>query len=390
MTNLMYLQKQWRIVSILCAGSVFVGYLGLRVVWQPEYAQRGLWQAMLVMTYVLSTLYRELPLNYRKGETALLLTFGPGTCMTILRGIFISMLAGFCLFPWPGKSAGARYLQWLPGMLYILAACADYLDGYLARITNHATRLGEVFDTKIDALGLFVAPAVAISFRQLPMYYFIVSMAYYLFNIGRWLRKHYGKPVIEVHPWPGSRFLAGVHMGFVGIVLLPVLTPPATTIAAIVLMLPLLAGFIRDWLITCGIIQQDSQIWKQQEQQIKIFLTAYAPLPVRAMIGYLLFVTLWGNILASLPSSFLWHKESIVITALMLMFGVMGRFTALGSSLLIATIMPLNAPGVLCILLACTVSLMLTGTGRFSIWQPEERFLFERAGERKHEGIGNT
>ena len=175
MTNLLYLQKQWRIVSVLCAGSVFIGYLGLRILWQPEYAQRWLWQAMLVMTYILSTLYRGLPLNHRKGETSLLLTFGLGTFMTVLRGVFISMLAGFLLLPWPGKSTDEIWLQWLPGMLYILAACADYLDGYLARITNHETSLGEVFDTKIDALGLFVAPILAISFRQLPVYYFMVS-----------------------------------------------------------------------------------------------------------------------------------------------------------------------------------------------------------------------
>jgi hypothetical protein len=41
-------------------------------------------------------------------------------------------------------------------------------------------------------------------------------------------------------------------MGFVGIALLPVLPPLVTTAAAYVLMIPLWAGFVKDWMIASG------------------------------------------------------------------------------------------------------------------------------------------
>lgn len=30
---------------------------------------------------------------------------------------------------------------------------------------------------------------------------------------------------------------------------------------------------------------------------------------------------------------------------------------------------------------ACAIAIMLLGTGAFSLWQPEERFMYRRAGE---------
>jgi hypothetical protein len=41
-------------------------------------------------------------------------------------------------------------------------------------------------------------------------------------------------------------------MGFVGIAMLPAIKPPVTTLAAYVMMIPLLGGFVRDWMIACG------------------------------------------------------------------------------------------------------------------------------------------
>jgi hypothetical protein len=58
--------------------------------------------------------------------------------------------------------------------------------------------------------------------------------------------------VFEPGPWCGARVIAGFQMGFVGIALLPVVKPPVTMLAAYVVMIPLLAGFVRDWMIVCG------------------------------------------------------------------------------------------------------------------------------------------
>jgi hypothetical protein len=41
-------------------------------------------------------------------------------------------------------------------------------------------------------------------------------------------------------------------MGFVGITLLPVISSTITTGAAYIFMIPLLAGFAKDWLVASG------------------------------------------------------------------------------------------------------------------------------------------
>lgn len=66
------------------------------------------------------------------------------------------------------------------------------------------------------------------------------------------LRKIISKPIFESKPWRGARIIAGFQMGVVGIALLPIVKPPATTLAAYAAMIPLLAGFVRNWLVVCG------------------------------------------------------------------------------------------------------------------------------------------
>jgi CDP-diacylglycerol--glycerol-3-phosphate 3-phosphatidyltransferase len=69
-------------------------------------------------------------------------------------------------------------------------------------------------------------------------------------------------PVFDLKPHPAARIIAGCQMGLVGIALLPVLSPPVTTIAAYIFMIPLLAGFLRDWIFVCGYVKSDSALKK--------------------------------------------------------------------------------------------------------------------------------
>ncbi len=282
------LRIKWWAVCFCCLSCVLVCFFILRHEWQPGYARQWLLQTCAVLVYVFGILRCCLSYNIQKHETVLLPTFGAGTLVTIFRGALISMLAGFLFLPRPGSIPEMFWLSWIPGALYISAAFADYVDGYFARITNHETRLGEVFDEKMDALGLLIAPLVAINFGQLPMFYAAVGVAYYCFIFGIWLRKKYGKPVVELKPRPGARILAGFQMGFVGVALLPVFSPPVTTIAAVIFMTPFLVGFARDWLVVCGRIQQDSAQWVRKEQNIYKLLTKYLPLCLR-------FFVLWAG-----------------------------------------------------------------------------------------------
>ncbi len=166
--------------------------------------------------------------------------------------MLIAMLAGYLFQPWPQSRLFPGRLSWTPGTLYLAASLLDYLDGSVARARKQETQLGAYLDINIDALGLLIAPLLAIWYGQLPAAYLSVGVAYYVFIFGIWLRKKYSKPVFEVKPRRSARIIAGFQMGLVGIALLPVISPPMTTVAAYIFMIPLLAGFAKDWRIACG------------------------------------------------------------------------------------------------------------------------------------------
>ena len=389
------LRIQWWTVCLCCVSVALVCFFVLRSAWQPGYAQQWLLQTFAVLVYVLGTLRSCLPANHRKYETLLLPTFGAGTLITICRGGLISMLAGFLFLPWPESSSGMLRLSWLPGALYILAALADYADGYLARITKHETRLGEVFDAKMDALGLLIAPLLAISFGQLPIYYVAVGAAYYVFIFGIWLRKKSGRPLVELQPYPEARMLAGFQMGFIGVALLPVFSPPVTTIAALIFMTPFLIGFVRDWLVVCGRIHTDSSQWVRRERDIHTWLTKYLPLCLRFSMlwaGWRIFrhgmlpfspdVAIILNRTLSMTEAMGYAWNSLVF--MMIMFGIMGRVAALLIGISTGfTIMRCGSSGTFVLMFSCALAVMLNGTGALSVWQPEDSFLFKRAGERE-------
>jgi CDP-diacylglycerol--glycerol-3-phosphate 3-phosphatidyltransferase len=134
----------------------------------------------------------------------------------------------------------------------LAASFLDYLDGRVARAHQYETRLGAFLDINLDALGLLIAPLLAVCYGQLPYAYLSVGAAYYLLVFGIWLRKKYSKPVFEIKPRRSARIIAGYQMGFVGIALLAVISPAITKGAAYIFMIPLLAGFAKDWLVASG------------------------------------------------------------------------------------------------------------------------------------------
>jgi CDP-diacylglycerol--glycerol-3-phosphate 3-phosphatidyltransferase len=45
--------------------------------------------------------------------------------------------------------------------------------------------------------------------------------------------------------------MAGIQMAFLGIVLLPLLSPRVIYVAAVLILVPFLAGFLLDWQMVC-------------------------------------------------------------------------------------------------------------------------------------------
>ena len=135
-------------------------------------------------------------------------------------------------------------MGWAAGGLYTGAILIDYMDGIAARLTQHPSHLGAWLDTNFDALGILIAPALGIWWGQLPPWYLLVALAYYLFIGGIWLRNRRRLHVYDLPPSAIRRPLAGIQMGFISAILWPVLAPPLTWWAATLVMIPFVAGFL--------------------------------------------------------------------------------------------------------------------------------------------------
>ncbi|WP_373499696.1 CDP-alcohol phosphatidyltransferase family protein [Desulfococcus sp.] len=234
-------------LAALVAGVILVslwGGLSLGMLWLGTASAAAAW--------IYRRFLRLLPMN-RPGDGGQIYgDLGAANRITLLRGGLVALLAGFALVPWPRMTAGGVPWPWIPGMLYGAAVLLDGVDGRIARKTGCVTRMGEQLDMETDALGLLAASMVAVIADRLPPAYLVAGMAYYLFSAGIRFREFLGKPVQEVRPWRGAKIIAGFQMAFVALALLPPVSPKAAAIAAWMVMIPLLAGFGRDWMIVCG------------------------------------------------------------------------------------------------------------------------------------------
>jgi CDP-diacylglycerol--glycerol-3-phosphate 3-phosphatidyltransferase len=240
----LHLSRQWWIAVFLGAVVVIAGS-GLLFYCCPSLSSvKGSIPSALVSVYILYLLRRNLRLNTRTGYQDLRASLGPANWITLARGGLIAILAGFILQPWPGRCVGPGWTGWIPGAVYMTAVVGDALDGFIARATATQTQLGELLDTRIDALGILVACLLAINYGQLPDYYLSAGLAYYILRSAVWLRRKTGRPCSEV-------VMAGIQMVFLGIVLLPLFSPQLNHIAAVLILIPFLAGFMLDWQMVC-------------------------------------------------------------------------------------------------------------------------------------------
>ncbi len=392
--TLIILRRRWWGVLLVYAGTLWLGYQGLRLAWPESLAARWAIPVVIVLAYSLWLCWTGLDRNRRPGEASLLPTFGPGNTVTLSRGLVMALLAGFLFLPRPGDG----WLAWTPAILYTMLATLDYLDGYVARVTNQTTLLGARLDGAFDALGLLIAVSLAVWYGQLPAWYLLVGLSRYLFAGGIWWRQRQGKPVFELSPSRNRRMLAGFQMGFISVILWPLFSPPGTTLAGIIFAVPLLAGFGRDWLAVSGRLDPASTAYERIRESILRLTTGWLPPVLRAAvtlvsIQFLLPIVFEASLRRTLlawPGS-PWPTLTAdllgglaVLATVMLALGIMGRLAALG--LLAPTAMTVVAMGLNWqngMLLAGTVALMLSGSGLLSMWQPEERLVRIRAGEKR-------
>ena len=395
--SLSRLQRRWRWVAMCFALAAGLSFAGLRGLGLAEPAWRWAAPVALVMGAVLIVLYRSLPDNHRRGEAALFPDLGAANTVTLARGCLLGILAGFLLFPRP--SGG---LAWLPALVYMAAAVTDFIDGYLARITNRSTVLGQRLDMEIDSLGALLAVSLAVVYGQLPLWALLMGLARYLFVGGLAWRRRHG---LAVHDLPASihgRIVAALFMSFVAVVLWPVLDPAATRFAAIWFALPLAASFGRDWLLVSGRIDPASAAYQAAMCRLNRLLTGRLPLLLR-MVAVACCAAVLAQALRSPPelaAGLQWpgvqapqaSARLILVLGLagsiMTLLGLEARLGALlllfpaGASITNAGMTPING-----LLLACAITLLHTGSGDLSLWRPSDRLFLQRLGRPRGAGL---
>jgi CDP-diacylglycerol---glycerol-3-phosphate 3-phosphatidyltransferase len=297
-------------------------------------------------------------------------SLGLANWMTMTRAALLALLAGFTFVPRP-----EGWAAWLPGALYSTAALIDFFDGYVARITGRSSRLGEILDMHWDGFGMLVASWLLVHYGQVQPWFLVIGLARYLFLGGMRYRELRGW---ENYPWPPSmirRAMAGAMMGFVAVVLLPVFSPPSTHIAAFLFATPFLFGFTRDWLAVSGVLKPPTHSKNRggmANEALPIFL--------RVMMCGLLGTAMVAEIQAGVPRPGVLWVSSIAILAILP--GLAGRVAALAVVLMSGLVLGAE-PGIALYwaILMAGIGLFFVGTGRYSLWKPEDWLIYHRAGE---------
>ena len=306
--------------------------------------------------------------NRRQADTSLLPTLGAANRLTLLRGWLVAATAGFLAQPITPA------LLLAPALLYSAAAVADRLDGWLARRRDGVSLLGAALDTRYDALGLVVAPLLAVRAERLHASYLLVSVAYYLFVFGQWWRTRHGKPLQPLLPSPLRRTLAGMQMGIVAAALWPPLDPALTRVAGFCFMLPLLLGFVVDWCVVSARLPAQGALAQWLYQRLPRLSAAWGLPALRLLLATLL------PLMLSLPVP----AATVPLAWLALALMLTGTAARSGAALLLGLLcwQPQAAPPapVTLLLLAVTTAILLLGSGRASLWRGDEGWLAGRDG----------
>ena len=321
-------------------------------------------QGSLIWLICLYRCFVMLELNRVSMNSAPYADLGWANRLSLIRAWLIAITGSFVFQPNISQN-----IVIFPALAYFLAAIIDRVDGYVARISRQQSLLGEKLDTETDALGLLLAPLLAIWLGKIHWSYLAVSLAYYLYQAGlHWRRRHH----LQIHPLPKNperRAIAGFQMGFLAVVLWPVLTPPATAIAGFAFMLPLLAGFIIDWLSSAGTIQRGTPETERCLSKL-YYLIQYPLLPLlRLGLPMLLGLSLYQK---EVFMTGFFQQPALTLVMLicvgMIVLGYAGRLSALILTCLFAYFLwdyPVNVIDAL--VLMFSIWLMQLGTGKYSL-----------------------
>ena len=378
----LHLQQQSRRLTMVCSLTLLFGVLLLRLTAQsPDFsARRWLMISALVVAGEFWFLRRVLDQNHPPGQKELYPDLGSANRLTIFRGIAYAWMAGFLLMPRPGG-----LMDWLPALLYGGASIADVFDGYLARRSGRVSRLGVTLDMEFDGLGVLVGCALAVQYGQLPLLFLLVAAARPLFVWGMLWRTRMGLPNYPMTASDQRRIIAGLLMIFLSTVLWPIFEPPVTHVVGAVFGGAVALSFVRDWLVTIGWLRPGHPSYVLWRARLKMWAFSWIPVGLRITIAVLVSLTVSGVLMggSSMPAAVSWPVAAVgAVGGLAALFGVGARASA---GLVIASaFVNFSFGGQMWLglsLLVLSSLLIVLGSGHFTLWIPEERWLRVGANE---------
>jgi phosphatidylglycerophosphate synthase len=354
------MKYELQVTAALGSSILLLGFCLLGVTEKWVDAGQWLLQAGLLWGFVCQHIWRRLDLNRANAKAPLYNKLGWGNRLTILRGGLIALTGGFLFL-----NQDNTFNILLPATFYTSAAILDRLDGFVARRSKQVSLLGNDLDISFDALGLVIAPLLAINLGKIHWSYLVLSAAYYIYQWGLQRRHRLGLVVHVLPPNPLRRTLAGFQMGFVSIALWPLLNPTLTTIASLAFMLPVLFGFVADWWVVSGRLQP------QALSVLEIFSERFFQPGLRILLVMLVFLVAKDSELFPQAAVF-----GLCFSASLVLLGFAGRLGALMLILLLGLHYPDGGIDFTGTLLIFTTSwILLLGTGCFSFWQWDDEWV---------------
>lgn len=359
------------------ASLLLVFYVSLALLESSPNNPQWLLQSVLVWIFCIQQTWQRRALNCPAGVTTVFPDLGSANRLTLLRGWLLACCAGFLFQP-----QSDTFITWLPALLYSLAAIFDRLDGYLARRYKQVSILGNELDTVFDALGLLVAPLLAVSYGKIHWSYLLVSVAWYLFQWGLYWRQQQALPIYPLVPNRIRRALAGFQMGFIAMVLWPQFQPPLTKMIGLSFMLPFLLGFILDWLVVSGRLAENSQRFALFLSKLEILSRYFFQPALRLLLALgLVLMETTTEFGLFISNNFAYADTllcfSLLLSAAMIVTGLAGRVGALLLVVLLAWFAPelnLNnhSSPFLQVVICSAVWILLLGCGRWSLWVQDD------------------
>lgn len=349
-----------RNLGLLGVASLLLCIAALVIIETGYFAIQWAIVALTFWAYVWMQCWQRRNMNRACESSPLYETLGFANRLTLLRGLLIAMTAGFIF-----QHYNDPLTIWIPAFLYSVAAILDRVDGFVARRTQHSSLMGSALDNAYDALGLLVAPVLAVQLGKVHWSYLLLSVAYYAFHIGLARRQRQQLPVFTLVPSKLRRTLAGFQMGYVAVALWPPFDAQITSATGMGFMLPVLLGFVFDWGIVSGRISTSQT--QHAFTTLRIFSHRYFQPSLRVVFAMLLVATFWATNMDALSATFVAFAAALVI---------LGCGARIGSVivLLVLALQTTNqelSPAVLGLLIISSW-IALLGSGRFSVWQGDD------------------